>query len=248
VWHISPEGFRELRYSCLLSVKACAELLGCSMSSVKAWDRGVSRVPWSVVKLLRVFRLGDLGALQPEWRGWSIGRAGLVSPEGYTYKRGDLSWWSLTCRQADAWRQDRQRQRAGCPALKGHGLARGRGAPVSEPPKVFVWAMGSAGESHRLALPWQAASLPNPLLLPQLSAPEAAAGTAPAGTPAASGPVLCCVVRWQGATVGLCLGTLYSFCNQIDFALIAPPRLTGGESPQSAFAGRSASRSVEGVS
>ena len=63
VWHISPEGFRELRHSCLLSVKACAELLGCSVSLVKAWDRGISRVPWSAVKLLRLLRSGDLGAL-----------------------------------------------------------------------------------------------------------------------------------------------------------------------------------------
>lgn len=119
---------------------------------------------------------------------------------------------------------------------------------MSEPLKVFVRSLPLLGEPRRLALPWLNASLPNPLLLPQHSAPEAAAVGAQADTPAASGPVLCCIVRWQGATVGLCLGTLYSFCNQIDFALIAPPRLTGGESPQSAFAGRSASRSVEGVS
>lgn len=246
VWHISPEGFRDLRYSCLLSVKACAELLGCSLSTVKAWDRGAYRVPWSAVKLLRLFRLGDLGALQPEWRGWSIGRAGLVSPEGRTFTRGDFAWWSLTCRQAEAWRG--ARSRAGRAALEGHGLARGRGAPVSEPPKVVVRSLGSVGESRRLALPWQNASLPNPLLLSQGSEPEAVGVEARADTPTASGPVLCCIVRWQGATVGLCLGTLYSLCNQIDFALIAPPRLTGGESPQSAFAGRSASRSVEGVS
>lgn len=248
MWHVSPEGFRELRYSCLLSIKACAELLGCSVSAVKAWDRGAYRVPWSVVKLLRLFRLGDLGALQPEWHGWSIGRAGLVSPEGYTYRRGDLSWWSLTCRQAEAWRL--ALSRPGRPAaLKGQGLARGRGAPVSEPPKAVVWAIKSVGESRTLRLPWQAASLPNPLLLPQLAVPEAAAGTAQAGTPAASGPVLCCMLRWQGATVVVSFGgAMLSNCNQLDFALIAPPRLTGGESPQGSFARPSASRSVGGVS
>jgi len=248
VWHVSPEGFRDLRYSCLLSVKACAELLGCSVSSVKAWDRGVSRVPWSVVKLLRLFRLGDLGALRPEWRGFSMGRDGLISTEGYTYSLGDLRWWSLTCRQAESWRQDRDRQRqqrAGCPALKGHGLARGRGAPVVEPPKVVVWAMEPVGELRVLSLPWQAASLPNPLLLvAEPSRPRAPAR--PAQPPPAS--AACCIVRVQGVTVGLWFGALYSFCNQIDFALNAPPRLTGGESPQSSFSGRRASRPVGGAS
>ena len=125
VWHLPPDGFRELRWSCLLSRKACADLLGCSMSAVRAWDRGTHRVPWSAVKLLRLFRLGDLGTLRPEWRGWTINRNGLVSPEGFTYSRGDLGWWSLTCRQAECWRQDRERQRAA-------GRATGRSVP--EPP------------------------------------------------------------------------------------------------------------------
>jgi hypothetical protein len=115
----------------LLGVKACAELLGCSVSTVKAWDRGAYRVPWSVVKLLRLYRLGDLGALQPEWRGWSISRAGLVSPEGHTYERSDFAWWSLTCRQAEAFRQGRAAQR------------RATGRSVSQPPGVPVLGRAS---------------------------------------------------------------------------------------------------------
>ncbi len=125
VWHLPPDGFRELRRSCLLSRKACADLLGCSMSAVRAWDRGTHRVPWSAVKLLRLFRLGDLGTLRPEWRGWTVNRNGLVSPEGFTYSRGDLGWWSLTCRQAECWRQDRDRQRQ-----------RATGRSVPEPPSA----------------------------------------------------------------------------------------------------------------
>jgi hypothetical protein len=125
VWHLPPDGFRELRRSCLLSRKACADLLGCSMSAVRAWDRGTHRVPWSAVKLLRLFRLGDLGTLRPEWRGWTVNRSGLVSPEGFTYSRGDLGWWSLTCRQAEAFR-------LACAAQR-----RATGRSVSEPPSVF---------------------------------------------------------------------------------------------------------------
>jgi hypothetical protein len=244
VWHISPEGFRELRYACFLSIKACAGLLGCSVSTVKAWDRGVYRVPWSAVKLLRLFRLGDLGALRPEWRGWTLNRNGIVSPEGRAYGRGDLAWWSLTCRQAAAWRQ--ARGRAGCPALEGQGLARGRGAPVAEPPKVVVWAVDPVGEPRRLALPWQVATLPNPLLL---ATPAPLPGPGARVARPAPDAAVCCIVRWQGATVVVSFGgTVLSKCNQLDFALIAPPRLTGGESPQGSFAASSASRSVGGAS
>ena len=112
-WYLSPAGFRELRLGCLLSRGACASVLGCSVRTVRAWDVGARRVPWSVVKLLRLLRMGDLGALRPEWRGWTLNRSGLVSPEGIAYSRGDLGWWSLTCRQAEAFRQYRAAQRRG---------------------------------------------------------------------------------------------------------------------------------------
>ncbi|MDE2055566.1 MAG: hypothetical protein KGI62_12890 [Xanthomonadaceae bacterium] len=68
-------------------------------------------MPWSAVKLLRLFRSGDLGVLRTEWRGWTLNRNGIVSPSGDAYSLGDLGWWSLTCRQAEAFRQSRGAQR-----------------------------------------------------------------------------------------------------------------------------------------
>jgi hypothetical protein len=102
---ISPEGFRELRRSVPLSRKACAEYLGCSVSTVRAWDRGRNRVPWSAVRLLRLLRLGDLGALSASWDGWSLHGDRLVSPEGLSFLASDMAWWSLTCRQAEGFRR-----------------------------------------------------------------------------------------------------------------------------------------------
>lgn len=57
-----------------------------------------------------------LGALRPEWRGWTLNRNGLVSPEGHTYRLDDLGWWSLTCRQAEAFRLARQKAAAHPPS------------------------------------------------------------------------------------------------------------------------------------
>jgi len=109
----------------------------------------VRRVPWSAVKLLRLIRLGDLGALRSEWRGWTVNRNGLVSPGGFAYSRGDLGWWSLTCRQAECWRQDRERQRQ-----------RATGRSVPEPPPGPVAKHGPVGELPAVSVLELIASLP----------------------------------------------------------------------------------------
>lgn len=53
LWYISPEGFRELRHSCLLSRQRAADYLGVSVRTIRHWDAGRNRVPWSAVRLLR---------------------------------------------------------------------------------------------------------------------------------------------------------------------------------------------------
>ena len=72
---VSPEGFRDLRHGCLLSnTKAAARYLGVCERTIRHWDTGRNRVPWSVVRLLRLLRCGDLGALADEWDGWTLNR------------------------------------------------------------------------------------------------------------------------------------------------------------------------------
>lgn len=105
MWHLSPEGFRELRHSCFLSPKACAEFLGVSLRTVRYWDAGRNRVPWSVVRLLRLCRLGDLGALNDQWSGWTLNRNGLWSPEGRGFRTAAMRHWYLTIEQARLWRE-----------------------------------------------------------------------------------------------------------------------------------------------
>ncbi|HET8898195.1 MAG TPA: VC1465 family Xer recombination activation factor [Rhodanobacteraceae bacterium] len=87
-------GFRELRLTCLLSRDACAKFLGVSPRTVRYWEAGRYRVPWSAVRLLRLVRTGDLGALAPEWEGFELHRDVLRTPEGYLFTRQDFrAWW-----------------------------------------------------------------------------------------------------------------------------------------------------------
>ena len=86
-WLLAPDGFRALRHSCFLNRKACAEFLGVSVRTVRYWDTGQHRVPWSAVRLLRLKRIGDLGALHDRWAGWIINErtSELVSPNDYSF-------------------------------------------------------------------------------------------------------------------------------------------------------------------
>lgn len=114
MWYVSPEGFRELRHSCLLSSRrSCAAYLGVSVRTVRYWDAGRCRVPWSVVRLLRLLRTGDLGGLCDEWAGWTINRLGLHAPTGRTYRERDMRHWWLTCEQARFFREAYDRDTLG---------------------------------------------------------------------------------------------------------------------------------------
>ena len=67
------------------------------------------------MRLLRLHRLGDLGALHDAWAGWTLhARTGeLISPNGYRFEPGKLALWPLLCEQARFWRQDFARRTAG---------------------------------------------------------------------------------------------------------------------------------------
>jgi hypothetical protein len=113
LWYVSPDEFRELRHSCFLSRKACAEFLGVSLRTVRYWDAGRCRVPWSAVRLLRLTRLGDLGAMHDSWAGWIINRNGLFSPDGKHYPERFMRRWWLTCEQARFFREAYDRETLG---------------------------------------------------------------------------------------------------------------------------------------
>lgn len=57
------------------------------------------------MRLLRLVRLGDLGAIDASWDGWVLNRNGLWSPDGKRYSEPAMRLWWLTSEQARFWRQ-----------------------------------------------------------------------------------------------------------------------------------------------
>jgi|GEM_PF-3514888 len=85
---------------CLLSQKTCAEFLGVSLRTVHNWDTGQRRVPWSAVRLMRLLRQGDLGALHDSWEGFKMIRGKLFTPDGRGFLQEDMRRWWMTVEHA----------------------------------------------------------------------------------------------------------------------------------------------------
>ncbi len=97
----------------MLNRREAAAYLGVCVRTVRHWDSGRNRVPWSVVRLLRLRRMGDLGALCDEWDGWTINRLGLHAPAGRTYRERDMRQWWLTIEHAHLFREAYDRETLG---------------------------------------------------------------------------------------------------------------------------------------
>lgn len=164
VWLVSPEGFRELRRACFLDRKACAAFLGVCVRTIRHWDSGRNRVPWAAVKLLRLLRLGDLGALHPAWHGWLLRRDGdLVSPNGYRFAPWRLEAWPLVCEQARLWRDDDARRGRGVGAEPLRGRFIGETSDAAALPDASACALHPPRPGDRFTVDSTHGSLPDAL-------------------------------------------------------------------------------------
>jgi hypothetical protein len=94
---------RKLRamYRCLGWSRAdCAKFLHVTERCLHNWEAGRHPVPYAAYRLLRI----HCGMALPgrEWRGWSISRGKLCTPEGHELSPYDANWWSLLVRRAEA--------------------------------------------------------------------------------------------------------------------------------------------------
>jgi hypothetical protein len=194
-WLISPEGFRELRHACLLgNRKAAAKYLGVCERTIRHWDSGRSRVPWSAVRLLRLLRCGDLGALHDDWSGWTINRLGLHSPNGYVFQPWRMATWPMVAEQARFWRQDYDRRAGG-----GAGAV----APAS------AGARPQAGSTLPAASQLNPAALATPAKIPATPPRQTALGAMQAQRAGFGTPTAACAERSDAQPAGRGPGLVY---------------------------------------
>lgn len=99
---VSPTRFFETRKAAGFTRIQAAEFLGVSLRTVGHWETGRARPSYAAFKLLRVLRNGQL--IDPAWHQFRLIRGRLVTPEGHSFHPADMSWQSLLCRQAEAFR------------------------------------------------------------------------------------------------------------------------------------------------
>ena len=95
--------FREWRLGVGYSIVECARMLQVPPRTVRTWDKGRTRPPYSAVELLRL-KTGTALPF-PGWEGWMFVNGGLVSPVGDLFTAGGLSWLSLTFEMAREWQR-----------------------------------------------------------------------------------------------------------------------------------------------
>jgi hypothetical protein len=107
---ITAEQFKHARLTSGFDREAAAEFLGVCLRTVGHWETGKARVPYAALKLLRVYRNGDL--IDPEWSGYSLIRGRLVTPENHSFHPADMAWLHLLVRRASAFSELRRQREA----------------------------------------------------------------------------------------------------------------------------------------
>ena len=77
----------------------CAKFLHVTERCLHNWESGQHAVPFAAFKLVRLHLGYELPGHQ--WRGWSISRGKLCTPEGHELNPADACWWSLLVRRAE---------------------------------------------------------------------------------------------------------------------------------------------------
>lgn len=86
------------------TVKACAARLRVTERTVRNWEAGRARAPYSAILALRLVS-GERLPGGVAWRDFRICGAVLITSEGREIRAEDLAWLSLTFRRAEAFRQ-----------------------------------------------------------------------------------------------------------------------------------------------
>jgi hypothetical protein len=85
-----------------LSIKYISQSCDVDLTTARRWKRGAICPPQSALAVLS----GDLGFLDPAWRGWRLKDGHLLSPESWELSMGDVLASRLHEAQLAAWRKE----------------------------------------------------------------------------------------------------------------------------------------------
>lgn len=116
--YVTPEEFKNLRQDAGLTHQQAANLLGCSVQTVRNWETGKTRIPWPAFELLGIRNCHHLPG--HAWKGWQIRGEVLFDPTGAQYEPGDIaSLFYLRPLVKTLQRELDERRRPGCTAATG---------------------------------------------------------------------------------------------------------------------------------
>jgi transcriptional regulator with XRE-family HTH domain len=158
---IPAEDFLEYRRFLGLSQDECAAMLGVTLRTIRNYEKGRVRVPYSAFFVLRTLS----GQLPYEfWQGWVCRGPTLISPAGETFEVGELSWLTLTFAMAREWKKQRtlsasqtvdHRDGQSTPAPQGGptGDPMSAGVAAQRPSRQALGGEAEPGEAQRLPSP-----------------------------------------------------------------------------------------------
>jgi hypothetical protein len=103
------------------------------ITTARRWRRGSNLPPPYVLDFVNAKRTGDLGFLDPAWRGWTLRDGHLISPEDWRISMSDVLASRLHEAQLAAWRLEVRKLRAELANAELHRL--------EEQPQVEDWAI-----------------------------------------------------------------------------------------------------------
>jgi hypothetical protein len=95
-----------------LSINRIVELCGVDVTTARRWKRRAICPPQYVLEFIQAKDQGDLGFLDPAWRGWKLRNGCLWSPESWEIRMSDVLASRLHEAQLAAWREEVRRMKA----------------------------------------------------------------------------------------------------------------------------------------
>lgn len=93
-----------------LSVRDITQFARVNERTARRW-KARGKIPEPYASLVRFRVRAELGALEKSWDGWCFRRGELVSPEGQSFRPGEIRALPLQHAALSAYRQEAQRQR-----------------------------------------------------------------------------------------------------------------------------------------